>query len=168
MMPRWIPRILIAILTFFLGVASFVVRHKTPSNSPPQGQRVWKPATHERSYVIPNGYNAMTVEIDEADAPHPLQLGPRMDLCVVSPGPDHYRSQKKISKVVLENVKVLAVSTYMTIFSRGISSINDSHDSHSRLTLTLQVTPEEAKRLSLAEKEGKLQLVMPALESAPK
>ena len=162
-MPRWIPRILIAILTFFLGVASFVVRHKTPSNSPPQGQRVWKPSTHERSYVIPNGYNAMTVEIDEADAPHPLQLGPRMDLCVVSPGPDHHRSQKKISKVVLENVKVLQVSTYMTIPVGGSSSINDNH---SHLTVTLQVTPEEARRIAVAEMEGKLQLVVTALESA--
>src|SRR6476469_2653351 len=111
MMPRWIPRILIATLTFFLGVAFFVVRHRTPSNSPPQGQRVWKPATHERSYVIPNGYNAITIEIDEADAPQPLQLGPRMDLCLVSSGPDRHRSQKKISKVVLENVKVLQVSS---------------------------------------------------------
>jgi hypothetical protein len=45
----------------------------------------------------------------------------------------------------------------------GSSSINDSQ---SRLTVTLQVTPEEARRIAVAEKEGKLQLVVAALESA--
>jgi len=86
-----------------------------------------------------------------------------MDLFVVSSGPDRHRSQKKSSKVVLENVKVLQVSSYMIVSTGGASSINDSH---SRLTVTLQVTPEEARRVAVAEMEGKLQLVMSALESA--
>ena len=70
---------------------------------------------------------------------------------------------EEISKVVLENVKVLQVSTYMIISTGGSSSINGNH---SHLTVTLQVTPEEARRIAVAEMEGKLQLVMTALESA--
>jgi Flp pilus assembly protein CpaB len=90
----------------------------------------------------------MTVEVDEVGSYH--GSGPHMDLLVLISSP--HDNGHKITKMVLQNVTVLSTTLTETISPREARS--------PVMTVTLQVTPEEAKRLALAESEGKLQLVM--------
>jgi pilus assembly protein CpaB len=61
--------------------------------------------------------------------------------------------QDPISKIVLQNIKVLANGT-------NIDKPKDEREANSVKAVTLQVTPEQAEKLALAASEGKLQLVM--------
>jgi Flp pilus assembly protein CpaB len=102
-----------------------------------------------RPYVIDEGYYAMTVEVDEVVSYHGSG---RMDLLVLISSP--HDNGHKIAKMVLQNVTVLSTTVTETI---GVGS----REARSPvMSVTVQVTPEEAKRLTLAESEGKLQLVL--------
>jgi pilus assembly protein CpaB len=59
-----------------------------------------------------------------------------------------------ISKIVLQNIKVLASGQNID------KPKNDRDVERSVRAVTLQVTPEQAEKLALASSEGKLQLVM--------
>ena len=61
--------------------------------------------------------------------------------------------QDPISKIVLQNIKVLANG-------QNIDKPKDEREANSVKAVTLQVTPEQAEKLALASSEGKLQLVM--------
>jgi Flp pilus assembly protein CpaB len=61
--------------------------------------------------------------------------------------------QGPISKIVLQNIKVLANG-------QNIDKPENQRDANSVKAVTLQVTPEQAEKLALASTEGKLQLVM--------
>jgi pilus assembly protein CpaB len=61
--------------------------------------------------------------------------------------------QDPISKIVLQNIKVLANG-------QNIDKPKDEREANSVKAVTLQVTPEQAEKLALAANEGKLQLVM--------
>jgi pilus assembly protein CpaB len=59
-----------------------------------------------------------------------------------------------ISKIVLQNIKVLASGQNID------KPKNDREVERAIKAVTLQVTPEQAEKLALASSEGKLQLVM--------
>jgi pilus assembly protein CpaB len=61
--------------------------------------------------------------------------------------------QNPISKIVLQNIKVLANG-------QNIDRPKNDREPESVKAVTLQVTPEQAEKLALASSEGKLQLVM--------
>jgi len=61
--------------------------------------------------------------------------------------------QDPISKIVLQNIKVLANG-------QNIDKPDNQREANSVKAITLQVTPEQAEKLALASSEGKLQLVM--------
>jgi pilus assembly protein CpaB len=61
--------------------------------------------------------------------------------------------QDPISKIVLQNIKVLANG-------QNIDKPENQREANSVKAVTLQVTPEQAEKLALASNEGKLQLVM--------
>ena len=61
--------------------------------------------------------------------------------------------QDPISKIVLQNIKVLANG-------QNIDKPKDEREANSVKAVTLLVTPEQAEKLALASSEGKLQLVM--------
>ena len=61
--------------------------------------------------------------------------------------------QDPISKIVLQNIKVLANG-------QNIDKPDDQREANSVKAVTLLVTPEQAEKLALASSEGKLQLVM--------
>jgi pilus assembly protein CpaB len=61
--------------------------------------------------------------------------------------------QDPISKIVLQNIRVLANG-------QNIDKPKDEREANSVKAVTLQVTPEQAEKLALASNEGKLQLVM--------
>ncbi len=108
------------------------------------------------SAVIPEGYRAMTVKVDDIVGVSGFVMpGSFVDIVAVivpqaaqgaqSPGP--------ISKIVLQQIKVLASGP-------KLDSPDNQREPTNAKSVTLQVTPEQAERLSLAANEGKLQLVM--------
>ena len=104
------------------------------------------------SAVIPEGYRAMTVKVDDVIGVSGfLQPGAMVDvLTVIDPDPS---KRDPISKIVLQNVKVLANG-------QNIDKPKNDREAEAVRAVTLQVTPEQAEKLALASSEGKLRLVM--------
>lgn len=106
------------------------------------------------SAVIPEGYRAMTVKVDDVVGISGfIQPGTLVDVVVVIDPADKNSEQGPISKIVLQNIKVLANG-------QNIDQPKDEREANSVKAVTLQVTPEQAEKLALASTEGKLQLVM--------
>ena len=102
--------------------------------------------------LIPEGYRAMTVKVDEiVGISGFVQPGSYVDIvAVVTP---IQGSQGPISKIVLQNIKVLASGP-------RIDSPENQREPHTVSAVTVLVTPEQAEKLVLAGAESRLQLVM--------
>ncbi len=106
------------------------------------------------SSVIPEGYRAMNVRVDDVVGisgfimPNTL-----VDIVVVIDPPDGGNQRERISKIVLQNIKVLANG-------QNLDKPKNEKEAERVKTVTLQVTPEQAEKLALASSEGRLQLVM--------
>ena len=98
--------------------------------------------------LIPNGMRAMSVAVDEvSDVAGFILPGSKVDVLVsVSQG-----NQKPFSKLVLQNVSVLAVAQQLD---------NNRDEPQLVKVVTLLVAPEEAERLGLAANEGVLRLAL--------
>ena len=107
------------------------------------------------SAVIPEGYRAMTVKVDDVVGISGFIMpGTLVDVVVViTPEGATNGTAGPISKIVLQNIKVLANG-------QNIDKPKDEREANSVKAVTLQVTPEQAEKLALAANEGKLQLVM--------
>ena len=106
------------------------------------------------SAVIPEGYRAMTVKVDDVVGISGFIMpGTLVDIVVVIEPAENTGRQNPISKIVLQNIKVLANG-------QNIDKPDDQREANSVKAITLQVTPEQAEKLALAANEGKLQLVM--------
>ena len=106
------------------------------------------------SAVIPEGYRAMTVKVDDVVGISGFIMpGTLVDVVVVIVPADRTGMQDPISKIVLQNIKVLANG-------QNIDKPDDQREANSVKAVTLLVTPEQAEKLALAASEGKLQLVM--------
>ena len=106
------------------------------------------------SAIIPEGYRAMTVKVDDAAGISGFIMpGTLVDVVVVIDPREGSGMQDPISKIVLQNIKVLANG-------QNIDKPKDEREANSVKAVTLQVTPEQAEKLALASSEGKLQLVM--------
>ncbi|HXQ72814.1 MAG TPA: Flp pilus assembly protein CpaB, partial [Pyrinomonadaceae bacterium] len=106
------------------------------------------------SAVIPEGYRAMTVKVDDAAGISGFIMpGTMVDVVVTIDPREGSGMQDPISKIVLQNIKVLANG-------QNIDKPENEREANSVKAVTLQVTPEEAEKLALATTEGKLQLVM--------
>ncbi len=106
------------------------------------------------SAVIPEGYRAMTVKVDDVVGISGFIMpGTLVDVVVVIDPAEKVGMQDPISKIVLQNIKVLANGV-------NIDQPEDQREANSVKAVTLLVTPEQAEKLALASSEGKLQLVM--------
>src|SRR6185295_6896672 len=107
------------------------------------------------SSVIPEGYRAMTVKVDDVVGVSGFILpGTLVDVVVVIQPPKGTANEEMISKIVLQNIKVLASG-------QNIDKPKDSREVERAIkAVTLQVTPVQAEKLALASSEGRLQLVM--------
>jgi pilus assembly protein CpaB len=106
------------------------------------------------SAVIPEGYRAMTVKVDDVVGISGFIMpGTLVDIVVVIVPAENTGQRDPISKIVLQNIKVLANG-------QNIDKPEDQREANSVKAVTLQVTPEQAEKLALAASEGKLQLVM--------
>jgi len=105
--------------------------------------------------VIPEGYRAMTVKVDDIVGVSGFVMpGSYVDVvAVIVPVNQTSASQGPISKIVLQNIKVLASGS-------NIDSPENQRQPASVNAVTLMVTPEQAEKLVLAANESKLQLVM--------
>jgi pilus assembly protein CpaB len=107
------------------------------------------------SSVIPEGFRAMTVKVDDVVGVSGFIMpGTLVDIVVVIQPPKGSGNEEMISKIVLQNIKVLASGQNID------KPKNDRDVERSIRAVTLQVTPEQAEKLALASSEGKLQLVM--------
>jgi len=105
------------------------------------------------SAVIPEGYRAMTVKVDDViGVAGFLQPGTMVDVLTVIE-PTSNSSGNPISKIVLQNVKVLASG-------QNLDRPKDQREPDTVKAVTLQVTPEQAEKLALASSEGKLRLML--------
>src|SRR5215210_8000330 len=107
------------------------------------------------SAVIPEGYRAMTVKVDEIVGVSGFVMpGSYVDVvAVIIPVATAAAAQGPISKIVLQNIKVLASGA-------KIDSPGDQREPTTVNAVTLLVTPDQAEKLVLAANESKLQLVM--------
>lgn len=107
------------------------------------------------SSMIPEGYRAMTVAVnDVVGVSGFIMPGTLVDIVVVITPPKASGQEEMISKIVLQNIKVLASGQNID------KPKNDREVERAIKAVTLQVTPEQAEKLALASSEGKLQLVM--------
>jgi pilus assembly protein CpaB len=132
-----------------VAVANFAEREPvTESRLAPEG------TAGGLTSIIPEGYRAMTVKVDDVVGVSGfIQPGALVDVVVVIEPNDHTSSQGPISKIVLQNIKVLANG-------QNIDQPKNEREANSVKAVTLQVTPDQAEKLALASTEGKLQLVM--------
>ncbi len=79
--------------------------------------------------------------------------GTLVDIVVTIIPPDTRSEREKVSKIVLQNIKVLANG-------QNIDKPKNEKEAERVKAVTLQVTPEQAEKLALASSEGRLQLVM--------
>lgn len=108
------------------------------------------------SAVIPEGYRAMTVKVDDVVGVSGFIMpGSFVDVVAIIVPLPHQGGEARgpISKIVLQNIKVLASGA-------KIDSPENQRTPADVKAVTLQVTPEQAEKLVLATNEGKLQLVM--------
>lgn len=107
------------------------------------------------SAVIPAGYRALTVKVDEVVGVSGFVMpGSYVDVvAVIVPVAANAASQGPISKIVLQNIKVLASGA-------RLDSPSDQRQPTQVNAVTLLVTPDQAEKLVLAANESKLQLVM--------
>jgi pilus assembly protein CpaB len=106
------------------------------------------------SAVIPAGYRAMTVKVDDViGVAGFLQPGTMVDVLTVIEQPGSMMSGNPISKIVIQNVRVLASG-------QNLDKPKDEREADAVKAVTLQVTPDQAEKLALASTEGKLRLVL--------
>src|SRR6267378_4031840 len=106
--------------------------------------------------VIPAGYRAMTVKVDDVVGVSGFVMpGSYVDVVavIVPNSPQNGENGGPISKIVLQNIKVLASGA-------KLDSPENQREPNSAKAVTLQVTPEQAEILVLAVNEGRLQLIM--------
>ncbi len=105
------------------------------------------------SSVIPEGYRAMTVKVDDVVGVSGFIMpGSYVDVIAIIVSASQQNGEP-ISKIVLQNIKVLASGA-------KLDSPENQREPTNVKAVTLQVTPEQAEKLVLAANEGKLQLVM--------
>ena len=106
------------------------------------------------SAIIPEGYRAMNVRVDDVVGISGFIMpGTLVDVVVTIEPPDEAKNRERVSKIVLQNIKVLANGV-------NLDKPKNEKGAERVKTVTLQVTPDQAEKLALATSEGRLQLVM--------
>lgn len=111
------------------------------------------------TYIIPQGHRAVTVGVNEvAGVAGFVAPNNRVDI-VLTTVSAQYAAGEKISKIILQNVTVLATG-----------QITEQKDGKPVVvpTVTLDLLPEDAEKLILASSQGSLQLLLRSvIDTAP-
>ncbi|NOT60363.1 MAG: Flp pilus assembly protein CpaB [Acidobacteria bacterium] len=101
------------------------------------------------SGVLKQGMRAVSVRVDEASGVSGfVAAGTYVDVIAIMP--PQMEGARQVSKVILQNVRVLAGGQQMQTRNDGKATLVN--------TISLEVAPAQAEKLKLAEHEGKLQL----------
>ncbi len=101
------------------------------------------------SGVLKQGMRAVSVRVDEASGVSGfVAAGTYVDVIAIMP--PQIEGARQVSKVILQNVRVLAGGQQMQTRNDGKATLVN--------TISLEVAPAQAEKLKLAEHEGKLQL----------
>jgi pilus assembly protein CpaB len=101
--------------------------------------------------MIPDGMRGMSVKVDEVVGVAGYVLPEmRVDVLVTVSPPDN--SREKLTRVILQNIRVLAAGQTMEQNAEGKPV--------SVTVITLLVTPQQAEVLALAANEGRIQLAL--------
>lgn len=103
------------------------------------------------TYKIPDSHRAMTVAVDQVSGVAGfISPGNIVDIVLTT---QQENNQKPISKIVLQNVPVLATGQVMS---------QQKGDEKPQIvpTVTMDVTPEDAEKLAIASTQGRLQLIL--------
>jgi pilus assembly protein CpaB len=98
--------------------------------------------------LVPENFRGVTIKVDDAVRESGF-ISPNSRVDVVVTIADGQGSQERKSKVILQNVLILAAG--QAVEMRGNKPVSVT-------TVTLALTPEQAERLALAQTEGKLML----------
>jgi len=102
------------------------------------------------SLKIPSGMRGYSVKVNEVVGVGGF-IVPDSRVDVVLTTSPSYQSQEKISKIVLEDVQVLAAGQVIEQKENKPVTVN---------TVTLALSPEDSEKLALASNDGIIQLVM--------
>lgn len=102
------------------------------------------------SLRVPSGLRAFSVRVNEVVGVGGF-IVPDVKVDVVVTTGDPVRANQQVSKIVLENILVLAAGQTIEQKENKPITVN---------TVTLALTPEEAEKLALASNEGKIQLAL--------
>jgi pilus assembly protein CpaB len=103
------------------------------------------------SLRVQHGLRAFSVKVNEVVGVGGFIVpDARVDV-VVTIAPPGRNQQEQVSKIILENIRVLASGQVVEQKDNKPVTVN---------TVTLAVTPEEAEKLALASNDGKIQLVL--------
>lgn len=101
-------------------------------------------------YKIPEGHRAMTVGVDQvAGVAGFITPGNMVDVILTI---EPFGARQPVSKIVLQNVPVLAIGQIVEQQEDGKPQVVP--------TVTMDVTPEDAEKLAIASTQGRLQLVL--------
>lgn len=100
--------------------------------------------------LVPEGLRAVTMKVDDAIKESGFVL-PNSHVDVLVSMPRQPGSQEKVSKVILQDVQVLAAGQTVELRDNKPVTIT---------TVTLALSPLQAERLALAQTEGRLTLAM--------
>lgn len=104
------------------------------------------------TYIVPQGHRAVTVAVNEvAGVAGFITPNSRVDVVLTTPQPGAADKENNISKIILQNVPVLA-SGQITEQKEGKPAVLP--------TVTLDLTPEDAEKLIVGAKKGSLQLLL--------
>ncbi|HET7560728.1 MAG TPA: Flp pilus assembly protein CpaB [Limnochordia bacterium] len=132
-------------------VAKFAIAPGTQLTDPLMFAKGVKPGL---AFVIPSGKRAVTVAVDEVRGVAGfIKPGDLVDILLAMPADEGHPAR---TSTVLQAISVLAVAQTMT---------DDSGKAHVSSSVTLAVTPIDAERLVLAEKQGTLRLALRPAEA---
>lgn len=135
-------------------VGRVVVRHLSPGDAITEHKLMPKDGAQMAgimTYIIPKGHRAVTVSVNEvAGVAGFVAPNNRVDVVLTTPIPDNTKGEN-ISKIVLQNVTVLATG-----------QVTEQKDGKPVVvpTVTLNLTPEDSEKLVLAASKGSLQLLL--------
>ena len=104
---------------------------------------------------LTQGHRAVAIRVDEVIGVSGfIKPDDRVDVIVTAVPPGKKSQDEKLSKIVLQNKRVLSVAQNLE-HKDGKAQVVRS--------ITLEVTPEEAEKLSLASQEGQIILALRAM-----
>ena len=135
-------------------VGRVVVRHLSPGDAITEQKLMPKDGAQMAgimTYIVPKGHRAITVAVNEvAGVAGFVAPNNRVDVVLTTPIPNNTKGEN-ISKIVLQNVTVLATGQ-VTEQKEGKPVVVP--------TVTLDLTPDDSEKLVLAASKGSLQLLL--------